>query len=219
MPHFQLRLTREFSEELVVRLSEISAYVQCTDWFVYEHEADEEVSRCHVHVYYFDCKLKEDSFRNAFKSVFPEVEKGDWAMSGTAGRRKGPITLKWSVKYGSKDGRLTVKVCRGFDIKIIHDLEKEFRGIRETAIPAKVVEPRQMTKWKLVELAMIEKEYEEKQRGIKLSKYDTAQLVTKLLIDLKQVFSTHKVIEICETIAAHEGNFNMLDHIVNSLKY
>lgn len=215
--NFQVRVTREFSEEIVNRASQIAAYGSCTEWFVYEHEADAEVNRTHCHMYFFNYGLKEDSFRNHFKVVFPDIDKKDFAISATAGRRKGPITFQYAIKYASKDGTLTVKHVRGFSIESVQKIEAEYKN-REV-IPAKAVEPRQMTKWRLVEICLAEKKQEEKQRGVTLSKYDTAQLVTQILVEHKQVFSSHKVIEICETMAAHEGNFNMLDHIVNSLRY
>lgn len=222
MPNYQLRLTcsvdnPETAALVFPQLSELAAWGACTSWLLYQHPADKEVSRDHIHVYYFDWGLKEKSFRDYFARCFPDVAKTDFAISTTAGRSKGEITLEYAIKYASENGTRNAKIVRGFDAERIKNIEDSFKT---QEVPVKVQEPRQMTKWKLVEICLEEKKQEEKVYGYKLSKSQTVDLVVDVLLTYKQVFSTHKVIEICETMAAQTGDdYGSRQFIINSLRY
>lgn len=220
MPNYQLRLTREFSTEnpdVIIGLSALAGHGACQHWIVYQHEADEQVNRTHLHVYYFDWALGEQSFRNRFKEVFPDVEAKDFAISTTAGRGKGAITINGAVKYSSKDGTIKNKVVRGFDAEAIQKIESSF--VKEV-IPAKPVEPRQMTKWRLVEICKAEIEQWEKNNHSKITKTLMVELVIEMLNEYKQVFSHHKIIEICETIATLRNDADaMKENIIKSLRF
>lgn len=218
MTNFQLRVTRPFTDAFVLAMSQLAALGASTEWMVYEHEADEQVSRTHCHVYFFNWGLSEQSFRSYFKNMYGDLPKTDYALSTTAGRGKGPITLEYAVKYASKDGSIPVKFVRGFDKEQIHKIEE---GYKKQPILAVHKEPRQMTKWKLVEICYEEAKQEAKvYNQPKLTKGQMVDLVVDVLLTHKQVFSTYKVIEIMETIAARDGDYEMAkEHIINSLKY
>lgn len=226
MPNFQLRLSLPFDSiannstdevnSVVILLSALAAHGACTDWVVYEHEADNEVSRTHCHIYFFNWGLSEQTFRKRFAQLFHRIEKTDFAISTTAGRSKGIITLQYAVKYASRDGALTHKLCRGFDSQIVKELEKSF----VKAIPAIVREPHQFTKWKLVQLFLEDLTYAEEQEGRELTKTEQTELCLDMLKEHKQVYSSHKVIEILETANIYKGRgINAVFTIVNKLSY
>jgi len=216
MAPIQLRIHRAFSDHLVLGMSTLAGYGSCSEWIIYEHNDSE---RTHCHVYFFNYGLSEQSFRNHFANAYGDVAKTDFSIKTTAGRGKGPITLEGAIKYASRDGELKCKFARGIEIKAIYQNEEQLKAIKD-AIPAKVVEPRQMTKWKLVEICFEEMKQEEKVYGHKLTKGQVVDLVVDVLLVYKQVFSTYKVIEIIETMAARDGQYEMAkEFIINSLKY
>lgn len=221
MPNYQLRLSRAVSDpnqvNVFIGLSQLAAVGECVDWICFEHEEDVEVSRTHVHVYYFNYAYKEKHFRDSFKNLFADVNKTDYAIATTAGRNKGPITIQGAIKYGSRNGKLPPFSVRGFDRQYVDEVMTSFRI---DAIPAV----------KIAKVGIQQKQYArcmylleecrqfENTNGTHPSNNDILSMIFKYMREQGQVLSDYKIKELITTMRIYRGEYELLrNNILNNL--
>lgn len=106
------------------------AYDDVFDWVdglkaakvaVYEHEADEDVKRTHIHLLLIDSAIKPDAMKAKFKKLYGEIDKTDWSFKSAAeGIADGFVT------YMSK-GKLAPKLTKGYTTDEIMKLTNEWK--------------------------------------------------------------------------------------------
>lgn len=81
----------------------LSQFEKCAQGFVFEHEADEEVTRTHIHGYVFGCTIKPKTFSEQIKTKFNLKGNSDFSVSEKCGRKDPrPIDISGAYEYGSK---------------------------------------------------------------------------------------------------------------------
>lgn len=93
--------------------------IPCDKLAVYEHEADEDVSRTHVHYVVFGSKIKPDAMKTRIKKIIGDIDKGDWSFQSV--QKDGKALDNGSITYMSK-GHLPPKLCKGYTIEEIQEL-------------------------------------------------------------------------------------------------
>lgn len=112
----------------VIRVSR--AYDDVFDWVdgikadkvaVYEHEADNEVKRTHIHMLLVNSDIKPDAMKNRYKKLYGDIDKTDWSFKSAAeGIADGFVT------YMSK-GKLAPKLTKGYTTEEIMKLTNEWK--------------------------------------------------------------------------------------------
>lgn len=142
---FFCRLTKSYDEltGLFHKLTEESRVL-----VVYQHDADEKVSRTHVH-YYIDTDISQDTIRNRVKKHLGYTpERNDWSFKTTYGKQGLPVD-ETCITYMSK-GKLSPKWCHGIDDSDVDRLTNSWveptvsvvlkNGRLETETPARPTE-------------------------------------------------------------------------------
>lgn len=104
---------------------------------VYQHDADEEVSRTHIHAL-VETACSTDTLKNWLRKIIGSVEKSDWSF---VAKLKGePVTDRF-ITYMSK-GKLEPKLVKGFTQEQIDAYRKEWiahtkpaKGDKDSAKP------------------------------------------------------------------------------------
>lgn len=108
--NYAFRITKSYEE---LGLALLPLYDICDRVAVYEHEADTEVSRTHVHGVLIGCKRKEDTVRNKFfKGVYDAPDYELKTKYKTAKMDMVPVDAEY-IKYMSK-GDLDPSFFKGF---------------------------------------------------------------------------------------------------------
>lgn len=123
---------------LAIRVSrsyeEVAAWVQGLKGdkvIVYQHDADDEVSRTHIHMLIINSGLKPDAMKARFKTLYGEIVKTDWSFSSgfKEDGKVTPISEDTSSKfitYMSK-GHLTPVYNHGYDPVDLLRLTQEWK--------------------------------------------------------------------------------------------
>lgn len=79
--NYAVRISRAYEQiqEVVVRIEGV-----CKNLVVYQHDADEEVSRTHCHMLLVSCEVSTDTLKNWFKKQLGDVNKTDWSFKAAA---------------------------------------------------------------------------------------------------------------------------------------
>lgn len=91
--------------------------LQAKTVIVYEHEADDEVKRTHIHLLLLDSTLKPDAMKARYKKLYGDIDKADWSFK-VAKEDYEPF-----ITYMSK-GKLPPKLAKGIDVETITKLTK-----------------------------------------------------------------------------------------------
>lgn len=87
---------------------------------VYEHEADDEVKRTHIHMLLVGSKLKPDGMKARYKKLIGDIDKTDWSFKSCGANPEGFVT------YMSK-GALAPKLAKGMTAERIMELTGEWK--------------------------------------------------------------------------------------------
>jgi len=93
---------------------------------VYEHEADESVSRTHCHCYYA-LTATEDTVRNAVKRAVGEVARTDWQIVPRKYLKDHGEINDRCITYASK-GKLQPKRVFQYDVSRIEELRQKWEN-------------------------------------------------------------------------------------------
>lgn len=107
---------------------------------VYQHDADDEVSRTHIHMLVICCSLKPDTLKYHYKKLYGPIEKTDWSFASEYKDNEigkfVPITPETSDKfitYMSK-GHLTPVLSVGYDPFKVLELSQQWKDPKTTAL-------------------------------------------------------------------------------------
>lgn len=109
-----IRISRSYDE-----IHEWVTGLKASSIIAYQHDADDEVSRTHVHMLVIESGVKPDGLKARFKTLYGNIDKTDWSFA-SAFKDDGkvtPISVETSSKfitYMSK-GELTPVYSQGYD--------------------------------------------------------------------------------------------------------
>lgn len=124
-PHWQVRISRPWYDisGSMIKLADKSETAVC-----FEHPPDDEVSRRHCHCYFMNINLKYDAMNERLKKLFPDISGNrDFAISGTAGKRKGPIDLSGAYIYGTTEAFHAPKWLKNISMSTVEELQESAR--------------------------------------------------------------------------------------------
>lgn len=109
-----IRISRSYDE-----IKEWINGLKATSIIAYQHDADDEVSRTHVHMLLIESGVKPDGLKARFKTLYGNIEKTDWSFASSFkdGQTPTAITVESSSKfitYMSK-GELTPVFSQGYN--------------------------------------------------------------------------------------------------------
>lgn len=125
--NFHIRISRSYDE-----VKDWIQNLKGESIIVYQHEADTEVSRTHVHLLLMVSGIKPDAMKARFKTLYGSIEKTDWMFAVSykdkATGEQIPITQETASKcitYMSK-GKLTPCYSVGYDPDIVLQLTQKW---------------------------------------------------------------------------------------------
>jgi len=115
--NFAFRISVSY-QDANIRLLEL--FDMCEKVAVYEHEADDEVSRTHIHGLIMNCSRKEDTLRN---KIFKPNWKKDYQLATTYRSGKDLIITPVSESYITymAKGKLDPQYVKGFTKEFIDE--------------------------------------------------------------------------------------------------
>jgi len=191
------RITREYSA-----ISEWVEALPCERIIVYEHQADEEINRTHIHFYITKCEIKPDAMKSRFRTKYGAIDKGDWAFA--LQQKNGEALNEGAITYMSK-GSLQPVYNKGWTAEEIQPLKMLWQPPAKTmlkAVDGKLVrvvdESSKKTRKQLLELmcADLPHEIDRGPDGIKT----VMKQVRKILVKNNEVIGQYKVFDYCDSV-------------------
>jgi len=192
-----VRIHREYSE-----ICEWLKGFNCERIIVYEHEADEEVNRTHVHFYITQSEIKPDAMKTRFRTMYGTIDKKDWAWK--LKKDNGDPIDSGTIVYMSK-GCLQPVLNKGWDKEETERLRLMWIPPAKTmlkAVDGKLVrvvdESAKKTRKQLLELmcADLPPEIDRGPDGIKT----VMKQVRKVLVKNNEVIGQYKVFDYCDSV-------------------
>lgn len=185
-----IRVTRSYSD-----IMEWVDNLTADKVIVYEHEADDEVSRTHIHMLLIQSTLKPDSLKARFKKLYGNIDAKDWSFKSSDGDPK-------YITYMSK-GKLSPKLSKGFELSDITKYTSEWVEpktkvkLENGKFVRDVNEPGQKTKIQLLE-----------QMRSRLSPTDSTRdilkIIRKVLIDNKVIIGQYKMMDYYDSLMMYD---------------
>lgn len=107
----------ESIKEVIEKLKDHSSAI-----VVYEHVADNEVSRTHIHGLVVDCKVSTDTIKNWIRKIKGAVDKNDWSFKTAA---KSAEEQHGYIVYMTK-GVLEPKFSYGYELDVLLDAKQKW---------------------------------------------------------------------------------------------
>jgi len=192
-----VRISREYSA-----ISEWVEAIPCEQIIVYEHEADEDISRTHIHFYITKCEIKADAMKSRYKTKFGAMDKADWSFKLL--RDDGKPLDSGTIVYMSK-GHLQPIFNKGWATDEIDRLRLLWVPPIKTklkAVDGKLVrvldESAKKTKKQLLELmcADLPNDIDRGNTGIRT----VMTVVRKVLTRNNEVIGQYKVFDYCDSV-------------------
>lgn len=189
---------------------------------VVEHEADEEVSRTHIHMYVKGLSCTIETIKNQFKKAFPLITKSDYIHKTTyEDRNKNivPVNDKL-VTYMSK-GHLEPKLLHNWTIEKYNEYKAKWVNYEN-----KNYDKNTIKRYITVKESPKEKKLRKQDLLAKMitkcandySHDNVRKAIKKVLIDANEIIGVYKVIDYYDTIMMrHNANRfdNMFDNIIS----
>lgn len=184
-----IRLTYAYDtiKEVIEKLKD-----HCSAIAVYEHQADEEVSRTHIHALVVDCKVSTDTIKNWVRKVIGAVDKNDWSFKTAA---KNTEEQYGFIVYMTK-GVLEPVYSSGYDTALLDQAKSKWVDPKAISVKAKdgklvkdIDESNTVSKRKILEAIIAE---------VGDTEYDTRTIlagIRKVLIRYNCVIGQYKVID------------------------
>lgn len=109
-----IRISREYDT-----IHEWIDNIEADKVIVYEHEADKEVSRTHIHMLLINSKCKPDALKSRYKKLYGEINKTDWSF------KQAEQDTEPFITYMSK-GILPPKLTKGYETDYIIELTNKW---------------------------------------------------------------------------------------------
>lgn len=202
-----IRIHREYAE-----IQQWIVNEDCSFCVVYQHDADQEVSRTHCHIWIKGVKCNTDSLKNHIKKVVGKVPKEDWAFMAIQPKTKTPYndTL---ITYMSK-GELDPKYIKGWT-------EEEIEEFRRKWIPPP--NPITTQDGKLVVKRVVKETTKKTKRELinemmetylpEMELRETLELIRKVLIKNNEVLGMYKVTDFYDSLLCYGNKEKFLDMI------
>lgn len=191
---------------------EISDWLQgigCDRIIVYQHDADEEVARTHVHFLVFGSSVKLDALKTRYRNLYGNIARTDWMFKKAIDNN--------AIKYMSK-GQYEPMLNKGFDEAEVATLKSQWvdpktnlkledgKFVRDVAVPG------QKTKIELLE------QMRSKLCGTDSTR-DILKIIRKVLIDNKVVVGQYKMMDYYDSLIMYsckEDWLNGMERKINS---
>lgn len=208
--NLHIRITKSFEE-----LKEWITVEDCSQCIVYEHEADDEINRTHVHIWLKGIKCNTDSLKNHIRKVTGKIPASDWAFMEMNKKTK----EAWNdnvITYMSK-GKLMPKYTKGFTEDEIEDYKSKWINHNpisvengKLVIKREVKETKKKTKRELLqemlELYTVDMEVDE-----------TVELVRKILIKNNEVLGMYKIMDYYDSLLCYGNKEKFVTMIVQKI--
>jgi len=220
--NFAFRISRSYAD---VGFELITLYEHCEKVIVFEHEADDDIARTHIHGLLMGCARSDDTIRNTYlKKYFHEKEGRKvydyeliqkWKDKTTNVIK--PVDMNYITYMGK--GSLEPKYLKA----IPKDESSEYVSMwKDFRSHTGVITPKQGTLDKIV----ITKEVEEQRRKVKydmiqdiVSKWkedgynDLEEHAIRVLRHNRQCIGFHKVIEFCDSAEMYGTTSSFVDKV------
>jgi len=162
---------------------------------IYEHEADEEVQRTHIHMYIENPKLKDDALKTSFKKAYNPTDKGNTLWSWKSANVDEVMKI---ITYMSK-GTLVPKFAKGFDIKDIEKATESFQAPKlvDGKFVRVVKEVAKATKREMLE------QMRSRMSGTDTTR-DILRIVRKVLMSNNEVIGQYKMMDYYDSLYMYE---------------
>lgn len=188
---FSARISRSYND-----VFEWCDNIKCKQIAIYEHEADEDVSRTHIHLLIIGSEVNVDALKVRYKKLYGGIEAKDWRFKYDVDDNSNRF-----ITYMSK-GKLPPKLTKGYEVSEIEKLTAEWiepktnLKLEDGKFVRDIAQPGQKTKLELLE-----------QMRSKLSDTDSTRDILKII---RKVLIANKVIV---------GQFKMLDYYDSLIMY
>lgn len=211
MPNYHVRISRSYEE-----LKGFFENEKCTHMVVYEHDADEEVSRTHCHAWIKGC-ANSDTLKNHIRKLIGPVSKTDWYFT-----EKNKKYVEWTddvMTYLSK-GVLEVKYVIGFTEAEIEEKKNKWIKIEtkpklfnedgKLIIEKEIKEKKKKTKRELIELM--------KARYVETMDVDeVVKLIRKVLVQNDEVIGMYKVMDYYDSLIMYANKQKFIDMVTQKI--
>lgn len=187
--------------DLAIRVSR--KYDDVFDWVdgimsskicIYEHEADVEVSRTHIHMLVIGSELKPDALKARFKKLYGNIDAKDWSFKKADNEE--------FITYMSK-GKLVPKLTKGYTVAEIQSYTdkwvepKTMLKLEDGKFVRDINEPGQKTKIQLLE------QMRSRLCGTDSTR-DILKVIRKVLIENKVVIGQYKMMDYYDSLMMYE---------------
>jgi len=143
----QFRIHKQYSD---VSGLVVSLFDKCTQGFVFEHPADEDVNRVHIHGYMFETSICRKSISEYIKKKFDLNGNSDFFTSVSAGGRKQlaqrkDIDMSGAYCYGSKWDTIAASFTKNISPVLLEQLKNysrkmgTFNNIARNSVTTEIV--------------------------------------------------------------------------------
>lgn len=208
MSNLAIRVSRSYDD-----ISEWINGIECDKIVVFQHDADDEVSRTHVHMLVVKSKCKPDALKTRYKKKYGDIDKTDWSFKDASTDYNKYIT------YMTK-GVLPPIYNQGFDpvevLNLAH-LWVEQKTKKTTSVELQngklvrvVNESSKKTKREIIE--QMRSRYQNSQ-----STRDILKMIRTVLIENNEVIGMYKVIDYYDALLMYADKSAWLDLIESKI--
>lgn len=188
--------------DLAIRISR--SYEEVYDWvndltadkiLVYQHDADDEVSRTHIHMLLIGSTLKPDALKARYKKLYGNIEAKDWSFKKSDGDVK-------YITYMSK-GIIPPSFSKGYTVSEIEEytklwVDKTMLKVEDGKFVRDIDEPGQKTKFQLLE------QMRSQLCGKDSTRLDILKIIRKVLVKNRVVLGQWKAMDYYDSLMMYE---------------
>lgn len=106
---------------------------------VFQHDADDEVSRTHIHMLVIGSTIKPDALKYRYKKLYGDIDKTDWSFVASFKDSEGktqPITAESSEKFITymTKGVLVPVLSEGYNPEKVLELAQQWKDPKTTTL-------------------------------------------------------------------------------------
>jgi len=223
MPPIFIRLTREWTV-----LKDFVEGLACSRIAAYEHEADEEVKRTHVHFYIEDYPNTIEGFKKSLKKHLDTTtyDRSDWSFKSL--NKDGSPVNSSSITYMSK-GTLQPVFVKGFTQEQLNTFMEQWVERPQRSYQTKLAfvtreTPSEAKKRKndlVAEMILLLNEMKPKDTGnLKWhSSRTTVEAIIRVLNNNHVIFGRYQVRDYYDTIHARTNTEGFVDALCSSMEF
>lgn len=194
---------------------------------VFQHDADEEVSRTHIHMLVIGCSIKPDTLKYRYKRLYGDIDKNDWAFATTYKDTDGKwysITPESSLKFITymTKGSLSPVLSEGYDPEKVLELAQQWKDPKTTTlkteggkfvrVPKEIRdEKKKKTKRDLIEVMICRG----KDQDIDADNTSAVvEMIRKVLVEHNEVLGMYKVMDFYDGYMMYACKERFVDMVV-----